>query len=106
MDAEMTQTPQLLINFDLLHGFVTAVAIDHQYAASSSRKMFLWHIVAAAWVEHVDHRIVAREQPQPPLMTDFTSFFHENSPSRFVGVKESGPDVMPSKGFVNRSQSA
>ena len=66
--------------------------------------MFLRHIVAAAWVEHVDHRIVAREQPQPPLMADFTSLFHENSPSRFVGVKESGLDVMPSKGFVNRSQ--
>lgn len=34
--------------FDLLHGFVTAIAIDHQHAASIIRKMFLWHIVAAA----------------------------------------------------------
>ena len=43
--------------------------------------------MAATGIEYKDHRVLPGEQPQPPTMSDFTGFFHEHSPMRFVRVE-------------------
>ena len=47
--------------FDLLHGFVTTVAIDHQHALRIVGKVRLRHIVTATGIEHIDHRVFPGE---------------------------------------------
>ena len=69
---------------DLLHRFVGAVAIDHQYALSIIRKVSFRNIVASVGVQHIDNRVFSRKHPEPPTMAVFAVFFREYKPSRLV----------------------
>ena len=60
--------------------------------------------MAAAGIKYINHRILPREQPQPPTIPDFPGSFHENSPTRLVRVKVTRQQVISPKRFVDRCQ--
>ena len=86
----------------LRHGFVARVAIDLQDPRSLWAEMRLRHLVAAAGIEQIDHRVRAENDPQPPTMALFPVQKHENQPTGFVGLVEVALPIALSERLVDR----
>ena len=86
----------------LRHGFVAGVPIDFQHSRSLWAEMRLRHLVTAAGIEQIDHRVRAENDPQPPAIAFFPVQKHENQPTGFVGLMESALPIPLQQRLVNR----
>ena len=60
--------------------------------------------MTAAGIEQVNYRVLPSEQPQPPTMPGFPSFFREHVPTGFIRMKVARLQMMSSNRFVDRPQ--
>src|SRR5260370_13967977 len=70
----------------LEHGFISAVAIHHEHAAGLGWVMIFWHLMATRVIQDVHHGIFAVEDPQPPTKAHLALLFHEDQPTRLIGL--------------------
>ncbi len=64
--------------------------------------MTLGHVVTAAGIQSIDHRVCAEKGPEPPEMADFAFLFDEYQPPRLVGLVVGGLRVAFQQGLVDR----
>ena len=84
------------------HRLVRRVAVDHHHHLGVVGEVAFGDLVAATGVQSKHHRVIAQEDPQPPLIPALAVLGDKDHPARLVGLGERRLSVPRQQGVVER----
>ena len=93
-----------MAEFDLLHGLVGGQAVDHEPACDVVGVVIFGNRMAAAGVQAIHHRVLARKGPQPPTVIALAFVLDKHAPACHVGLMVERLAVAFLQGVVHRRE--